>query len=308
MNSRPNLSMEWPTLVLIAVAYAGFLGAAFGLYPVAPVIAWGVMALCATLHSSLSHEVLHGHPFRTQWLNEALIFPALGLFVPYLRFKDTHLAHHYDEYLTDPYDDPESNYFDPAHWVALPMVVQWVLRINNTLLGRIVVGPMVSLIAFYGSDLKMAIQGNRRILVSWAMHIPAVGMVGYILTHWAQVALWYWVASSYAAMGILKIRTFLEHQAHDKPRGRTVVIEDRGPLALLFLNNNYHAVHHAHPKVAWYKLPQMFETGRDTYLSRNFGYYYKNYAQIFARHLLRAKDPVPHPLRPVTHHQMDKTG
>jgi fatty acid desaturase len=140
------------------------------------------------------------------------------------------------------------------------------------------------------------------------MHIPAVGMVGYILTHWAQVALWYWVASSYAAMGILKIRTFLEHQAHDKPRGRTVVIEDRGPLALLFLNNNYHAVHHAHPKVAWYKLPQMFETGRDTYLSRNFGYYYKNYAQIFTRHLLRAKDPVPHPLRPVTHHQMDKTG
>src|SRR5210317_42194 len=166
MQNIQNSSIEWPTVVLIGVAYGGFFGAAFGLYPAVPVLAWVVMVICATLHSSLSHEVLHGHPFRTQWVNEALIFPALGLFIPYLRFKDTHLAHHYDECLTDPYDDPESNYLDPAQWARLPMVIQLVLRINNTLLGRIVVGPIVSLIVFYWSDLKMIIQGNRRIFVS----------------------------------------------------------------------------------------------------------------------------------------------
>ena len=34
-----------------------------------------------------------------------------------------------------------------------------------------------------------------------------------------------------------------------------MIIEDRGPLSLLFLNNNYHVIHHIHPRVPWYKLP-----------------------------------------------------
>ena len=41
-----------------------------------------------------------------KWLNEALVFPALSLAIPYQRFRDSHLAHHNDEILTDPYDDP----------------------------------------------------------------------------------------------------------------------------------------------------------------------------------------------------------
>jgi fatty acid desaturase len=40
--------------------------------------------------------------------------------VPYLRFRDTHLAHHHDPNLTDPYDDPESNFQDPAVWARTP--------------------------------------------------------------------------------------------------------------------------------------------------------------------------------------------
>ncbi len=31
-----------------------------------------------------------------------------------------HMAHHRDAILTDPYDDPESNYLDPAVWARLP--------------------------------------------------------------------------------------------------------------------------------------------------------------------------------------------
>lgn len=308
MRNTENSSIEWPTVALIGVTYSGFFGAAFALYPSFPLVAWVAMVAFTTLHSSLSHEVLHGHPFGKQWLNEALIFPALGLFIPYLRFKDTHLAHHQDEYLTDPYDDPETNYLDPADWVALPAWVQYLLWGNNTLLGRMCLGPMLSLFRFYCSDIKQMACGNRRIMVSWMLHIPAVAIVGYVLLVWAQVPLWFWVFVSYAAMGVLKIRTFLEHRAHNKPRGRTVIIDDSGPLALLFLNNNFHAVHHAHPKVAWYKLPRIFETNRHAFLARNFGYYYRGYGQIFARHLLSAKDPVPHPLGSITDRGVDKAG
>lgn len=76
------------------------------------------------------------------------------------------------------------------------------------------------------------------------------------------------------------------------------MIEDRGPLALLFLNNNFHIVHHMHPGVPWYRLPGLYFADADRYLRRNHGYRYRSYAQILRRHLLRAKDPVPHPLWP----------
>ena len=79
-----------------------------------------LVTLSAALHSSLCHEALHGHPTQRAWVNEALVFPALTLFIPYRRFRDTHLAHHNDARLTDPYDDPETCYLDPAVWVGLP--------------------------------------------------------------------------------------------------------------------------------------------------------------------------------------------
>lgn len=45
--------------------------------------------------------------------------------------------------LTDPYDDPERNYFDPAVWAQLPWWAQTVMRANNTIAGRLVLGPLI---------------------------------------------------------------------------------------------------------------------------------------------------------------------
>jgi len=236
---------EWPTLALLITCYA--------LWAVGLTWAWSLWAplgfvltvVMIALHSSLTHEMVHGHPFRDERLNEGIMAPCLGLFVPFRRFRDLHLAHHVDSRLTDPYDDPESNYFDPAVWVTLPRWAQMGLRMHNTLAGRMLLGP---------------------------------------------------------GLGI-KIRTFLEHRAHERASGRTVVIEDRGFFAFLFLNNNYHVVHHMHPRVPWYDLPAMFRANRDKYLRRNDGYYYRSYREIFAQHFLRAKDPVPHPLMEHEHNR-----
>jgi len=95
---------------------------------------------------------------------------------------------------------------------------------------------------------------------------------------------------------MLKLRTFLEHRAHEHTAGRTVVIEDRGFWAFMFLNNNYHLVHHMHPKAPWYDLPRLYARNKDRYLRRNQGYRYRNYREIFAKYFLRSKDPVAHPL------------
>jgi fatty acid desaturase len=286
--------VEWPTLIVLAGCYGVWAAALF----VLPLwLAVPVVAVTAALHSSLTHEAIHGHPTRWPAVNAILLLPPLTLFIPYLRFQDQHLAHHQDEILTDPYDDPESNFLDPAVWARLSRPVQAVLRFNNTLAGRILIGPLVGLWAFLGGDIRAILRGDRRAARGWLLHLP-----GLVLTLWVVVVspmpVWAYLLAVHIALGLLKIRTFLEHRAHEKARGRTVVVEDRGPLAFLFLNNNFHVVHHMHPRVAWYRLPALYRARADHYLARNDGYRYASYAEVFRRHFLQTKDPVPHPLWP----------
>ncbi len=296
MDGNSRYWVEWPTLSLIAVSYAAWVAgttfiAAFWL-PLGILVA----ALAIALHSSLQHEVIHGHPLANRTLAQALVFPAIILVIPYMRFRDTHLAHHQDALLTDPYDDPESNYLDPQVWERLPWAVQVLLNFNNTLIGRLLVGPAVSQVAFMHGDWRKARQGEKAVVSGWLWHLPAVLPVILWLAFAADMPVWTYLLSAYAALSILKIRTFLEHQAHERARGRTVIIEDRGILAFLFLNNNLHVVHHMHPRVPWYRLPELYFSNRQRYLTRNNGYRYASYGEVFRRYLFKAKDPVPHPI------------
>ncbi len=294
-GSRGNAAaVEWPTLGLIILTYAVWAVAVFVLPDLSLALAVLVAGVVTALHASLQHEAIHGHPFRDQRLNAALAWPPLTLAIPFARFRDTHLAHHRDAILTDPYDDPETNYLDPAVWARLPRRVQAVLAFNNTLAGRILIGPLVSQAAFLATELRLA-QTDSAVRRGWLWHIPALAAV-LAVTAAAPMPLWAYGIAAYMAISILKIRTFLEHQAHERARGRTVIIEDRGPLAFLFLNNNLHVVHHMHPRVPWYRLPEVYGRNPDRYLQVNDGYRYGSYGEVFRRFLFRAKDPVSHPL------------
>ena len=286
-------------MILFAVTWAVWGIATVFLWPLSPVLAVLAAGLAIAQLSSLTHEVLHTHPFRSQLLSEALVFPATSIFVPYLRFKDTHLQHHNDPALTDPYDDPESNFCDPAVWARLPGVVKLILRVNNTLAGRVLIGPLVGTAIFLAQDLHLALRGNRRVILAWLLHVPGLILVVGWLLRWGTMPLWAYLIAAYIGTALLKVRTYLEHRAHETARARTVIIESRGPFSLLFLNNNFHVVHHMHPAVAWYKLPAMYAARRDHYRRRNDAYVYRSYTEIFRRYLFTAKDPVPHPIWPV---------
>ncbi|RMF41787.1 MAG: fatty acid desaturase [Alphaproteobacteria bacterium] len=266
-----------------------------GLSALGPWLGVLILAPVLTLHSSLQHEIIHGHPTDRQEVNDLLGFPALGLFVPYLRYRATHLAHHRDPILTDPHDDPESNFLDPAEWARLPGWYRRLLLANNTVLGRLVLGPALGLTRFYAQDLRAALRGDRQIVLAYLHHLAGCAPVLAWLVWWQAPLIPYLVAC-YLALSILRIRTFLEHRADPTPRARSVIVEDHGPLAWLFLFNNYHAVHHAHPQLPWYRLRRAFEAQRALVLRRNGGYRYASYGEVIGRYLLRRKDPVPHPL------------
>lgn len=289
---------EWPTLVLIVgctalILLICVLGSKLPLW-----LAVATLSVLLALHSSIQHEVLHGHPTRKQWLNELMVFIPFGILIPYIRFRDSHLVHHQDERLTDPYDDPESNYMDPKVWHRLPLWVQGVLKFNNTLFGRILIGPLVGLWCFYKADLAAIRRRERDVVQAYCLH--AIGLVLWLL--WMHVystlPIWANLGAAYAALSLLRVRTFLEHQAHVDVKGRTVIVEDRGFFAFLFLNNNFHLVHHTYPKAPWYQLPDLYRRNRCDYLYHNHHYVFSNYRCVFSQYLFKRKDPVPHPIWP----------
>ncbi|MEO0938582.1 MAG: fatty acid desaturase [Pseudomonadota bacterium] len=294
---RLPLQWEWPTLGLFIACCAGLAAGVVWLPTFSMPLAFVVSTFALVLHASLSHEILHGHPFPNRRASELLGHINPGLAIPYLRFRDTHLAHHQDANLTDPYDDPETNYLDPAHWARMPRWLKLLRDVNNTLAGRMLIGPVIAQVVFMADDWRRIRRGDGQVALGWALHIPGAALVIWAVLQ-SPMPLWLYLCACYAAISVLKIRTFLEHQAHEKARGRTVVIEDRGLLAFLFLNNNLHMVHHMHPRVAWYRLPGLYASNRDRYLRRNDGYVYRSYGEIFRRYFWRAKDPVAHPLWP----------
>lgn len=287
--------LEWPTLALIAGCYALWGVAGALLWPVSSVVALALMALLAALHSSLVHENLHGHPTRNRFVNEALVALPLSLIYPYRRYKALHLAHHNDERLTDPLEDPESYY--KARWAhdRMPRWLQGVLVVNNTMVGRILLGPVLGAAGFLSQEARLVRVNARGVRLAWGLHM--IGLLPVVALVWSfGIPLWlYLVAVVWPALALISIRTYAEHRWHDAAEGRTIIVE-RSPLAWLFLNNNLHIVHHQLPAAPWYELPRTYRARRDHWCALNHGYVYRNYWQLFRAHALRPKEPVVHPV------------
>ncbi|MGB1147385.1 MAG: fatty acid desaturase [Alphaproteobacteria bacterium] len=285
---------EGLTLALLIAVYAGWLVLIFSGWP------WWITCPLLTVvvvqFLSLQHEALHGHPTRSAILNEALVSLPLGLCFPFRRYRTLHLRHHNDENLTDPFDDPESWYFEPDDFANQPRLIQLVWQANATLVGRLLLGPILSCVGLIRRDGEAILSGNRDIGFDWALHALGLAVVFVLLGIAGFNPLLYIIAVAYPAMSVLMIRSFAEHRASEAKEHRTAIIPDRGPLALLFLNNNLHAVHHAHPTVPWYRLPRLFSDNRAAFEESNGGYGYRSYLHLFRRHWRKPLDSVAHPL------------
>jgi len=306
----PRASLcEWPTLALIAASAVLWM-LLIGFYKTLG--GWIVCPLAAvltTLQSSLQHEVLHGHPTRKPAVNEALVYCPLGLFIPFRRFKSLHLRHHNNDRLTDPYDDPESYYLAWRDWQRLPELLKLVLKINNTLTGRLLIGPALSIVGFFGSEFQLLRRGDKAVARAWLHHflglVPVLLYVGLV----GGMPLWLYVLGvAYPAMSLLMLRTFAEHRAHENAEARSIVVEFCPVFSLLFLNNNLHAVHHAHPRTPWYELPALYRSAKAEWRRRNEGYVFANYFDLGRRFLFKAKEPVPHPLMCREDVRQDRAG
>ena len=287
--------VEWPTVALIAACYAVWATAGFFLWPEYPLVALLLLTLAISLQSSLMHEAAHGHPTRNGAINELLVALPIGLTWPYRRFRSIHLRHHADERLTDPLDDPESYFKALWHYQAMPASLQALLAVNNTMVGRFLLGPLLSNAGFLAGDAKLIAAGDKAVRRAWLHHLAGLAIVLPVVLFVFDMPLWAYLVPAYLGQSLISIRTYAEHRWSERPDGRTLIVEHT-PLALLFLNNNLHYVHHKMPAVAWYRLPELFRERRAEWLKANDGYYYPNYLALMREFAFRPKQPVVHPV------------
>lgn len=280
---------------------AGLIYGAFGLVTwFHEALAWWLLlpagAYLVAWHGSLQHEVVHGHPTPWNWLNEAMVLPSLWLWIPFRSYRETHLAHHNDEVLTDPVDDPESFYVTAEAWAAAGPLTRGWLWVQNSLAGRMILGPLRCVWLFFGAEAGRVLKGDFSQGKAWALHALGVALVLLWVLAVCDMPFWqYLLFFAYPGLGLTLLRSFLEHRAVSEPGERSAVVE-AGPLfSLLFLNNNLHVVHHAKPGLAWYRLPTLYWAERDAFLATNGGYLFKGYGEVFRRYFFRAKE---HPLHP----------
>ncbi len=255
------------------------------------------MALAVGFHSSLQHEILHGHPTKSAALNEVLVWLPIGLYMPYRRFKETHLRHHNDNRLTDPYDDPESFYVAEGDYSRRGGPMRALLAVNATFGGRLLIGPALALFGFWRAELRRARAGDGQVIEAWLHHMAGFMLVVPVI--WAMdVPLWlYALFAAYPGYSLIMVRSFIEHRADEDPKKRSAVVETGPVFRLLFLNNNLHRVHHESPAASWHRLPKLYRSERDRYLTENGGYLVHGYGEVVARWLFRPREPVVHPLQ-----------
>jgi fatty acid desaturase len=245
---------------------------------------------------SLQHELLHGHPTRHAELNRLFGLMPLAAWYPYDVYRDSHLAHHRDELLTIPGVDPESNYVDASTWQGMNWWRRFLCRSMRTVAGRFLLGPAITIFHVWADIFTGLGQRGWRAARTWAEHLALLTLLLWWVGEQSGIApLHYLFGIAYPALGLAMMRSFYEHRPAHLPGHRIVVNEAGLFWRLLYLNNNYHAVHHAVPGLAWYRIPSLWRAQHDQLLAANGQFRLQGYGRLFWRHLFRPIDSPQHP-------------
>jgi fatty acid desaturase len=290
---------EWPTWLLIVVIYGAWSGTLWLLHAkvIGLVGATPLLIVCGAWYMSLQHELMHGHPTRLRWLNKLIGYAPIAVWYPYTLYCDTHLTHHRDEDLTVPGIDPECNYVDAKTWQAMSPLMRALWQARKTFLGRFVIGPPMAVISLGIETGRQWLAGDWRYLRMWLTHgTLLVAMLAW-MQHWAGIPAWYYLfAIGWPALSIAMIRSFYEHRAVPEAKARIAINEAGWLMRLLFLNNNYHLVHHDVQQLPWYLLPTVYRMREGEYRKKCGGFHIAGgYAELLRRYAFKRTDAPLHP-------------
>ena len=287
---------DGPTILVAIAIYAAW----FALIRFNLLLPWWLIvpigAYLIAWHFSLQHEAIHAFRGVPGWLRFAIVFPPLGLWFPFSLYRRSHSIHHRDHNLTVPGEDTESYFVLREHWLRMGAVQRGLLLFNQTLLGRLTIGPLLRLSILVRWEGARLARRDFSHVPTWLVHFAAVAVLLWICQLY-QMAWWkYLLLVAYPGMSLGLLRAFTEHRAAPGPSERTASVESNTLFGLLFLYNNLHIAHHLQPTLTWFELPAYYRANRQSLLAVNGHFVFRGYAQITRRYLLR---PVFHPIHPL---------
>lgn len=287
--------LELPTWILIAIIYTGWFACVIYWQQLGPVLGSTLLILLSAWYMSLQHELIHGHPTRWRRVNQLLGTLPLAVWYPYGLYRDSHIQHHKDEDLTHPEKDPECYYYTAEQWQRFPPLFKTIVRINNTFIGRLILGPVLDIIDTIRSAISAFITADRPAMAMWLVHFGLLGLLFHWMVGYGISAIFYILVISYPALSLTKIRSFFEHRAAENSAARSTLNEAAWPWRLLFLNLNYHLVHHDLPALPWYGLRQIYLENRVQYQHRSEQFVVNGYTEWFEAFVFTALEIETHP-------------
>lgn len=247
-------SLEWPTLGLALLIYGCWLTLTVFFDDLPLPLGFALGGLVVAWHGSLQHEAVHGHPTKSDGVNAFIAGFSLWLYLPFALYRDSHLAHHGCEHITAPGLDPESYFVEAERWERLSRISRALFWVNNTLLGRLVIGPWLVVGAALGTELRHLLRGDRKRLAVWAIHAAHLSVLLFWIMGIAQMPLWHYLLFFvYPGLALTLLRSFAEHTPAGDQHQRTVIVEAHPLFSWLFLHNNLHSLHHNKPRLPWYR-------------------------------------------------------
>jgi fatty acid desaturase len=287
-----NTIQEWPTWAVIAMVYSLWCIVLINFHSIPWAPLW--LTLILGFHGSVQHELLHGHPTSKQTLNDLIAYPPLSLWYPYPIYKRTHLKHHENADLTVPGVDPESYFISQEVWAGMSRAARLVATINMTIAGRLLFAPFWHLLELKRQMFQSIRSGNPQ-RNTWLLHEFLCFVILFGALSFFDVNIFTYIACSYFAQSSTLLRSFYEHRIAEKPEHRSVVVRSFLPFRLLFLNNNFHALHHKNPGMSWFKLGRGYYS-KPEYCDEQNGYFVeRGYWQWFSKYTFK---PVSNPVHP----------
>jgi fatty acid desaturase len=285
---------EWRTLLVVVAVYGLTVLTIVRYEVLTPWLAIPMLAVLGAWHLSMQHEVLHGHPFKNQFINDAIGGIPVTLWVPYLAFKKDHHEHHLSD-LTNPALDNESYYVSQEQWDKAGKIRRAAWTANRTILFRIFVWTIVSTITYVLSVLKRAVRNEKSDRLAVVLHVVGVAFVVYLVSL-SSMPLWQFALGTLYGGRILNaIRPFPEHKYQSGVETRTAMIMAGRFMSLLMLNNNLHVAHHDEPGVPWYGYRKLMNRVNAVERARDAGLLYEGgYAEVFRKFSFK---PVDSPVR-----------
>jgi fatty acid desaturase len=278
---------EGPTLLVASAIYAGWAALLYFHHAIPGWLLAVSGGYVIQWHSSLQHEAIHAMRGLPRWLRTALVYPPLGGCLPFELYRRSHLQHHRNGHLTSPGEDTESFYHDADDWKQYGRVRRMVLVANQTLLGRLLIGPFLHVPRLYWHEGREIVRGHTANLAIWLRHLLACALVFLIVTAIFEMPLWLYLAAFlYPGLVFGMVRSFTEHRWSEDADERTAIVESNWIFGLLFLWNNLHAVHHIFPAAPWYRLPRIWREYRDDIVAHNGGLVFRGYGEIARRWLI----------------------